>query len=50
MDDREKEECRKIMQAIVDMWQRKILEVMVTEPYPDWDTAFEEVKREMLNA
>ena len=48
LTESEKEECQKIMDAIVDMWQRKILEVMAIEPYPDWDDAFEEVKKEML--
>jgi len=42
------EDCKKILDAIIDMWWQKVLDKMVVEN-KDFDTALEEVKQEMLN-
>lgn len=43
------EECKKILDAVIDYWYDKILNKMATSPFPSFDEALEKVKQEMLN-
>lgn len=44
MDEEQKE---KILDALIDFWYCKVLDKMATTPYPDFDEALEQVKKEM---
>lgn len=43
------DECKKILDAIIDMWYQKLLNKMASNPFPSFEEALEEIKKEMLN-
>lgn len=43
------EEAKKIIDMLVDYWYNKILNKMASSPFPDFDEALEELKKEISN-